>query len=142
MDRRKFYSVSDLETSAHNAHNTGMTNEHSTPLGELITRLRTEAGLSGSELAKRSGVDKSQLYKIENGFTQSPSSEKLQQIARALDVDVEDLYEALWRTNPESLPSTPTFFRTAHGLSDRQIEQVIQFIDHLPPDTSPADPKK
>lgn len=59
-------------------------------LGERIKRLRVQAGLSQEQLAKRSGINRVTLARIELG-EHSPRMETLRAIARGLGCDVQKL---------------------------------------------------
>jgi transcriptional regulator with XRE-family HTH domain len=106
-----------------------------TPLAKLIHTLRTEAGLSMYELEQRSGVGRSQLHRLEHGQTTNPGMPQLQKLARALDTDVEELYEAVWQTNQQPLPSMPTYFRSRYALTREQIEQMQSLLDTFDADS-------
>ena len=58
-------------------------------LAELLTRLRLEAGLSLYELSHRSGINRSNLHRMEKGVITDPSRETLNRIAGALGTDPE-----------------------------------------------------
>ncbi len=57
------------------------------PFAERLKRLRLEAGLTQVELARRSGMHKFGLAKIEQGIS-SPRWETVLALARALGVSV------------------------------------------------------
>jgi DNA-binding XRE family transcriptional regulator len=59
-------------------------------LGERIKRLRVQAGLSQEQLAKRSGINRVTLARIELG-EHSPRMDTLRAIARGLGCDVKEL---------------------------------------------------
>jgi transcriptional regulator with XRE-family HTH domain len=54
--------------------------------------MRSERGLSTSNLARRSGLSRAALWKIEQGQV-SPTLRTLEKLARALGVPVHDLIE-------------------------------------------------
>ncbi len=58
---------------------------------ERVRELRTRRGLSQTALAERAGWGKARLCDLEKGRTPNPSLRTLQEIARALDVEVYDL---------------------------------------------------
>ena len=60
-------------------------------IGLHIVTLRTEKGVSLSELARKSGISKSLLHRIENQADSNPELETLQKISRALDITVGEL---------------------------------------------------
>ncbi len=57
-------------------------------VGERITHARVGRGLTQIELAKRAGVDQSQLSKIERGEIALPRPATLKKIAAALGVSL------------------------------------------------------
>jgi transcriptional regulator with XRE-family HTH domain len=104
----------------------------STPLSRLLSSLREEAGLSTWALAKRSGIDRSNIRRIETGVVANVTVATMQKLADGLDVEVERFYEAHWETTGQPLPSLPTYFRTKYrNLNDRQIAQIEEFVADL-----------
>lgn len=61
------------------------------PLAVIVRRLRREAGLTLSELGKRSDISSSALSKIENG-QMSPTYDTMQRLADGLGIDITDLF--------------------------------------------------
>ncbi|HSH59421.1 MAG TPA: helix-turn-helix transcriptional regulator [Acidimicrobiales bacterium] len=94
------------------------------PLAELLRRLRLEAGLSQYELAKRTGINRSTLLRIEAGTTTNPDAETLNRLARAFAVEPEVFYDAVWQDAAEPLPSPALYFRSKYRLSDAQIAEL------------------
>ncbi|NQE69695.1 hypothetical protein NG2371_04162 [Nocardia gamkensis] len=100
-----------------------------TPLGVLLKTLREERGLTHYALQERSGIDRSNLRRIESGILAHVKLATLERLADALDVDVEDFYEAHWETTGQPLPSIPTYFRTKHRyLTDGDIAKIEEFV--------------
>ena len=60
-------------------------------LAENIKRYRMEKGLSQEQLAQKAGSTYSTLAKLESGANQNPTVKTLQQVARALEVSLDDL---------------------------------------------------
>ncbi len=60
-------------------------------LAENIKRYRVEKGLSQEQLAQRASITYSTLAKLESGANQNPTVKTLQQVARALEVTLDDL---------------------------------------------------
>lgn len=58
---------------------------------QRIKQIRTEQDVSLCELARRSGIARPNLWKIETGRI-SPTTRTLDRIADALDVDTADLF--------------------------------------------------
>jgi transcriptional regulator with XRE-family HTH domain len=102
-----------------------------TTLGTLLTQLRTRAGLSMYQLAQRAGLNRSTLMRIEDGTYAQPSVETLNTLARALQVEPEELYDAVWQDSGEPLPSPAIYFRSKYQLSDRQIAELESTLKRL-----------
>jgi len=60
-------------------------------IGENIKKLRTKAGLSQEDFAKKSGVKYTILTKIESNVIKKPSVLIMDKLAKALGVNIEDL---------------------------------------------------
>lgn len=61
-------------------------------VGRRVRRLRTERGISQIALADQAELTRSNLSRIENGRAE-PGIRTLERIARALNVDVRDLFD-------------------------------------------------
>jgi len=60
-------------------------------IGENIKKLRTKAGLSQEDFAKKSGVKYTTLTKIESNVIKKPSVLIMDKLAKVLGVNIEDL---------------------------------------------------
>lgn len=60
-----------------------------------IKELRKEKGLPQLELAKLSGVCKSNISAIETGTIKKPSFIDILKISKVLEVDIKELYEEI-----------------------------------------------
>ncbi len=60
-------------------------------IGQNIYRLRTQSGITLTELAERAGISKSYLSSIERNVKQNPSIQVMEKIALVLDVDLKTL---------------------------------------------------
>lgn len=60
-------------------------------IGENIKKLRTKAGLSQEDFAKKSGVKYTTLTKIESNVIKKPSVLIMDKLAKALGVNIEEL---------------------------------------------------
>lgn len=100
-------------------------------LAEVLTRLRLEAGLTMYQLAHRSGVSRGQLSRMESGEARHPAPATLQRLARALDVEPEEFYDAAWQDNGGPLPSPAVYFRSKYRLSDDQIAELEASVKQI-----------
>jgi transcriptional regulator with XRE-family HTH domain len=93
-------------------------------LGKLIASERAKRGLSLEALGTDAGVSRATVLRLERGEFGRPDPEKLQRIARALELDVEDLFALAGYTPGEGLPNFGPYLRTKHGkelsASDRR----------------------
>lgn len=60
-------------------------------IGENIKKRRAKLGLSQEDFAQKSGVKYTTLTKIESGVIKTPSVVIMAKIAKALDVNIEEL---------------------------------------------------
>lgn len=60
-------------------------------IGKNVKKYRNKLGLSQEDFAKKSGVKYTTLTKIESGVIKKPSVMVMAQIAKTLDVSIEDL---------------------------------------------------
>lgn len=102
-----------------------------TSLAELLTQLRLEAGLSMYQLANRSGVSRGQLSRMESGEARHPAPATLQRLARALNVEPEEFYDAAWQDIDGPLPSPAVYFRSKYRLTPEQIAEIEQSIERM-----------
>ena len=75
--------------------------------GELVRTLRTRYGARGmslTELAKRTGLDKAYLHRLETGERENPSWRTVMLIARALELPERLTNELLERAYYAPLP--------------------------------------
>lgn len=92
-------------------------------LGQRVRRLREQRGYSLSELARRAGISRSYLYQIENDAS-SPTHEKLEELAQALEVGLQDL---LGLAAPSSsVPAGLREFAEEYKLSEAEIAMLAK----------------
>jgi transcriptional regulator with XRE-family HTH domain len=60
-------------------------------IADNVRKARKKAGLSQDKLAREAGVAYNTVVKIESGENKNPTIETLRNIAKALDVSVDDL---------------------------------------------------
>ncbi len=115
-------------------------------VGALVQRLREQAGLSMSELAEASGIDKASVSRIEHGEFNKPKEETLTAIAKTFGVDPTDLLSAAGYANPSTLPSFRPYLRTKYGHLPpnklAELEAIFRRIaDEQPNDNQTKEPK-
>lgn len=98
-------------------------------LGAFIKRHRATRGLSLEAVAQEVGVPRSTIFRMERGEVDSPDPEKLQRLARALDVDFEELFTLAGHVAP--VPALEPYLRRKYELSDEAIEKAERYLDRL-----------
>ncbi len=61
----------------------------------LVKQVRTERNMTLGKLADKSGVSRTHINDIENNL-KSPSLFVMIKLARALDVEITELYKVIW----------------------------------------------
>ncbi|MEK9657245.1 MAG: helix-turn-helix transcriptional regulator [bacterium] len=86
---------------------------------ELLHITRKEKGYTLLELAQRSGLSYSMLYRLEDGDIQNPHPEILQKIAEPLTLDYEELLEMLGYINQKK--NTPPSSKIVKKITEVPI---------------------
>lgn len=107
-----------------NAKNNTGNGSTPTELATLMRQLREDLGVSMYELAKRTEINRSTLMRIEDGTTTQPDAGTLNTLARALGVDPELFYDAVWQDAETPLPSPSVYFRSKYRLTPAQIAEL------------------
>jgi len=104
-------------------------------IGERITRLREELGLSRPRLAREADVSYSFLVQVETGQRENPQVDKLANVARVLGVPVDvllDLDAPLPSTLNESVRDLRKYLiATINSLGEKELIQVSELISPL-----------
>lgn len=103
-----------------------MPNRKRPDLGTFIRQQREIAQQSIRDLAKRAGVSNPYLSQIERGL-RKPSAEILQQIARALEISAETLYERAGMLDPKEAQGNAVVDAVANDirLNDEQKQAML-----------------
>ena len=105
-------------------------------LGERITALRKERNISQGELAKRLEVSRQAVSKWEQGLS-SPDTNKLIQLARILDTEVEYLATGV---HPEPGSVVLNVVETVERVEEKGIvKEVIRHVRRKPVKKNPID---
>ncbi|MGL4299409.1 MAG: helix-turn-helix domain-containing protein [Candidatus Neomicrothrix subdominans] len=92
-----------------------MTHSQSNKLIRLLATARERRGISARELAKRSGVAASNIVRLERGEIARPTTETLDALATALELDSARLYEAAGYQRPAALPTFTPYLRSKYS---------------------------
>jgi transcriptional regulator with XRE-family HTH domain len=102
-----------------------------TNLGRYVREQRKAQGISGQALAAAAGIDKAHLHRLEHGEIASPDPRVLVALARALEVDVADLYTAAGLPTGRELPSMRPYLRAKYDLPEQVIQQIDEYVEML-----------
>jgi transcriptional regulator with XRE-family HTH domain len=106
-----------------------MSSANAKKLAAAIRRHRQAKGMSQPDLADAIGVPPSTIYRLERGEFKLPRPEKLQRIARALDVEFEELFELAGYDAP--LPEVPVYLRRKFDMSEEAQAKVERYIERV-----------
>ena len=103
-----------------------------TVLGTRLRKAREAKGWSINELARRSGLDKSRVSRLEAGLTTKPVPSTLDQLARVLDIEAATLQQAAGYVSKRTMPSLPVYFRSKYGnLPDEAMADLERYVERL-----------
>lgn len=100
-------------------------------VGSKIAEIRNKRGISLSKLSRESGVSKGYLSELENGIKENPNIEILDKIAKALDVNVSDLFEQdpIDEELKDLEEDMKILFSKAKQLSKENRKKVLKMIE-------------
>lgn len=107
-----------------------MSTSNAKKLAAAITRHRKKKKMSQYTLAQTVGVPDSTIYRLERGEFKLPKPDTLQKIARALDIEFEELFEIAGYESP-GLPDVPVYLRRKLELSDDAAAKVERYIERI-----------
>lgn len=99
-------------------------------IGKRIQQLRSDKGMSISELAERAEVAKSYISNVERGLQSNPSIQFLEKVASALDVSIHSiLYNNPTQTEQLLDNDWQLLLREAmnSGISKSQFKEFLEF---------------
>jgi transcriptional regulator with XRE-family HTH domain len=99
----------------------------SVEIGNKIKMLRRHAGLTQEKLAELVGVSFQQIQKYENGSTRL-NTDKLQQVAHALKIPVEALFEKDTFERPPLSEREKKVMRAFRGMGDDIQECFVKIL--------------
>jgi transcriptional regulator with XRE-family HTH domain len=109
------------------------TRDKGAKLGEAVRQAREAKGLSTRGLAEAIGTTHSYIHKLEAGWFGSISPENIQALARALDIDAQDLFALAGYKVPDGLPTLVPYMRTKYGedLPEAGIAELQSYFGYL-----------
>lgn len=98
--------------------------------GKRIRELRSQRDITGAELARRVGLDSSQISKIENGASK-PSLDALERICEALNLTLAEFFSGQQDTSV-----TTRAAHLADGVeelppeAEKELAQLMDYLRH------------
>lgn len=109
-----------------------VTYEQAEQLGEILRQRRRDLGLSTRQIAERSGVLQPTIVRLERGRFASPAPDKLAHIARALQLELADIYTHAGYIVPDQLPSIEHYLKVKYAhLPDAARNELIALASKL-----------
>ena len=106
-------------------------------VGKRIRTLREAKGLSQADIEKRSGLLRSYVSRVENGYT-APSLQTLEKFAKALELEPHQLLIAEPRSQGKFGPTRittpfPTTSRIARvfGISKARVDRISRLVENI-----------
>ena len=101
-------------------------------LGVALRERREELGLSIYEVAKRAGIDRGGLHRIEAGVYLQPEPERLARLAKVLDLPVTDLYQLAGYPVGRQLPSLQPYLRAKYrNLPPEAVDEIHRYFEDV-----------
>ena len=97
-------------------------------LGDKIRDLRDRMALTQGQLAEFASVSQGYLSQLENGDVKNPSAAVLLRVARAMDIDPDELFEAA------GYPTVRTLRQTYQGYESTIDPDLLRYLGRLPRD--------
>lgn len=100
-------------------------------LGRFIRQHRGGQGLSLRELADKSGVSYTTIFRWEEGTYSVPKVEMLERLAPHLGVRLTDLFAVAGLAMPSGLPELGPYLRRKYDLPVEAAGEVEQYLETL-----------
>ena len=106
-------------------------------VGSYIKERRIERNMSQRELAVASGISNAEISRIESGLRKQPSGDILKNIAAALHIPAQNLFEAagyIEKTPETEIPVQSTPSINSHNyisVSDLTEEEMVDLANSL-----------
>lgn len=115
----------NIDSNVTRTGRTAMTQEVIQSVGEILSVARKALGISANELARRSGINVSNVSRMENGLIIQPSPDTLQRLGDALGLDWADLFAAAGYEQPKTLPTIKPYLRSKYpNLPESALTEI------------------
>jgi len=111
-----------------------MTSTQPRTFGALVRHLRDERGWTQEQLAREAGITVTSVSNLERGATMLPNAETVEKLARAFDLEPEEM-DARWLA--ESVAGQASSFGQRQAikalltLPDRDVDAVLNLLSEL-----------
>ena len=107
-------------------------NKKDNKLGDIIYKQREAKGISTPKLAEAVGLHHSAMARIQLGEIRQPRPGALARIARALDLDPNELLVTAGYVDPRELPTFKGYLNTKYReLPPAAIDELTGHLDYL-----------
>ena len=103
-------------------------------LGQFIKKVRKAKGLSQLTVARRAGIARSYISRLESDDFKKPSLDMLSRIATALGISIDTLLQKAGykgKVLKKELPDLDIYLREKFNLTERAIEDVSLFVNFV-----------
>jgi transcriptional regulator with XRE-family HTH domain len=108
-----------------------MNQDQAVEIGNFLKSKREGLGLSQAEVARRAGVDKATVSRVE-GAQLSPRTDNLQAIGEVVGVSLTDIFAAGGWIPPRDLPSIQPYLRAKYcNMPLELLEEIETYFSRL-----------
>lgn len=101
-------------------------------LAEFVRRIRTGQELSQGDVARKAGLARSYISRLEEGEFRSPSVMTLLRLARGLGISNEEMFKVAGvAVKGNGSPDFDVYCRTKLGLPESAVKEMEIFLDYL-----------
>jgi transcriptional regulator with XRE-family HTH domain len=108
-----------------------MNQDQAVEIGNFLKSKREELGLSQAEVARRAGVDKGTISRLE-GAQLRPRTDSMQAIGEVIGVSLTDIFAAGGWIPSNDLPSIRPYLRAKYcNMPSELLEEIETYFDQL-----------
>ncbi len=108
-----------------------MKQDETQTLARLLRQARIGAGLTAREVARRAGLNVTDVTRIESGQRTRPTPETIRAIGKVLGISAADLFAAADWLPKDELPTLQPYLRAKYrDLPDEAVAEVERLINN------------
>lgn len=109
-----------------------MNQDQAVEIGNFLRSKREDLGLSQAEVARRAGIDKATVSRVESARHLVPKTDNLQAIGEVVGVSLMDIFAAGGWIPQRDLPSIHPYLRAKYCNMPTELMQEIEaYLDQL-----------